>query len=49
MTQPAIEYLFFTFPELHLLVLAATLMIGRYSGYRLLELERFRALAQGAR
>ena len=40
-----VEHLFFVFPELLLLVLAVTLLIGRYSGYRLSELRRFRALA----
>jgi hypothetical protein len=39
-----VEHLVFVFPELALLVLAATLLLGRYSGYRLLELMRFRAL-----
>ncbi len=38
-------HLLFVFPELLLLVLAGTLLIGRYTGYRLLELFRFRALA----
>ena len=41
-----VEHLVFVFPELILLVLAATLMLGRYSGYRLLELLRFRALIE---
>lgn len=40
-----IEHLLFTFPELLLIVLAATLMLGRYTGYRLTELPRFRVLA----
>ena len=31
--------------ELLLIVLAATLMLGRYTGYRLTELPRFRVLA----
>jgi hypothetical protein len=39
-----VEHLVFVFPELALVVLAATLMLGRYSGYRLLELLRFKAL-----
>jgi hypothetical protein len=34
----------FIFPEILLLILAAILLLGRYSGYRLLELVRFRAL-----
>jgi hypothetical protein len=38
------QHLFFVFPELLLLLLAGTLLLGRYSGYRLVELWRFRAL-----
>jgi hypothetical protein len=41
-----LEHLVFVFPELLLVVLAATLLMGRYTGYRLLELRRFRALVQ---
>ncbi len=40
-----LEHLIFTFPELLLLVLAAVLLIGRYTGYRLTELGRFSALS----
>lgn len=40
-----LEHLVFTFPELLLLVLAIVILAGRYTGYRLLELRRFRALA----
>jgi hypothetical protein len=32
-----------------LVLLAATILLGRYSGYRLLELRRFRALSQKAK
>jgi hypothetical protein len=39
-----LEHLMFVFPELLLLVVAVTLLAGRYTGYRLLELRRFRAL-----
>ena len=39
-----VQHLVFVFPELLLLVLAATLLLGRYTGYRLLELYRFREL-----
>lgn len=39
-----VEYLVFVFPELLLVVLAAILMVGRYTGYRLLEWYRFREL-----
>ena len=38
-----LEHLIFVFPELLLLVIAAALIVGRYTGYRLLELRRFRA------
>lgn len=40
-----IEHLVFVFPEILLILLAATLLLGRYSGFRLLELHRFKALA----
>jgi len=40
-----LKHLFFVFPELLLWVLAACLLLGRYSGYRLLELVRFKSLA----
>jgi hypothetical protein len=38
-----LEHLVFVFPELLLVVLALTLLLGRYTGYRLTELWRFRA------
>lgn len=40
-----LEHIIFTFPELLLLVLAIVLLLGRYTGYRLTELGRFKALA----
>jgi hypothetical protein len=40
-----LEHLIFTFPELLLVVLALVMLAGRYTGYRLLELRRFKALA----
>lgn len=40
-----LEHLVFTFPELLLVVLAVVILLGRYTGYRLIELIRFRALA----
>jgi hypothetical protein len=40
----ALAHLVFVFPELLLLVIAAALLAGRYTGYRLLELRRFKAL-----
>jgi hypothetical protein len=36
------EHLFFVFPELILIVLAACILLGRYTGYRASELIRFR-------
>lgn len=41
-----VEYMAFVFPELILVVLALTVLLGRYSGYRLTELPRFRILAK---
>jgi hypothetical protein len=46
MFNDTVEYLAFTFPELLLVVLALTLLLGRYTGYRLVELWRFRDLAK---
>ncbi|MGB0908951.1 MAG: inactive transglutaminase family protein [Nitrospirales bacterium] len=46
MSMSYMEYLLFVFPELLLLFLAGTLLMGRYSGFRLLELRRFKALTQ---
>jgi len=46
MSWDRLEHLVFVFPETLLLLFAAALVIGRYSGYRLTELLRFRALAE---
>jgi hypothetical protein len=46
MNLQVVEHLAFVFPELLLLLLAATLLLGRYTGYRLSELRRFRVLAR---
>jgi hypothetical protein len=40
-----VQYLVFVFPELLLVVLGLTIAMGRYSGYRVSELIRFRELA----
>jgi hypothetical protein len=48
MNEPHLEHLMFYFPELLLVVLAATLLLGAYSGYRLTELFRFGALSRTA-
>ncbi len=45
MDQPLTRHLAFNFPELHLVVLAVILLLGRYTGYRLLELRRFATMA----
>ena len=45
MGLPWLEHLLFTFPELLLVILALVVLAGRYTGYRLLELSRFKALA----
>ncbi|MGC8658023.1 MAG: inactive transglutaminase family protein [Desulfomonilaceae bacterium] len=47
MNNKFLEHLTFVFPELLLALLAATLLLGRYSGYRLTDLYRFKALARG--
>jgi hypothetical protein len=44
MGLPWLEHLIITFPELLLIVLAVVLMLGRYTGYRLSELTRFKAI-----
>lgn len=41
-----VQYLVFVFPELLLVVLGLTVLMGRYTGYRLSELLRFRELAR---
>jgi hypothetical protein len=46
MTIKYVEHLIFVFPEILLIVLAITLLLGRYSGFRLMELHRFKALTK---
>ena len=46
MSWPPLEHLVFVYPELLLVLFALALLLGRYSGYRLNELLRFRALAR---
>lgn len=46
MSWPPLEHIVFVFPEVLLLLFAAALVLGRYSGYRLTELLRFRNLAR---
>ena len=42
-----VEHLIFVFPELLLVMLAGLILLGRYTGYRLTDLHRFKELAQG--
>jgi hypothetical protein len=49
MSARPVQYVFFAFPELVLVLAALTLLIGRYTGYRFAELFRFRALAEPKR
>ena len=44
MSNPYVEHLMFIFPELLLVLLGISLLLGRYAGYRLVELGRFKAL-----
>jgi hypothetical protein len=45
MDMAILQHVAFVFPETLLVVLAVILMLGSYTGYRLTELRRFRALA----
>jgi hypothetical protein len=47
MNQPDLVHLMFVFPELLLVVLGLSLLMGRYTGYRLSELRRFRNFRDG--
>ncbi len=47
MTNTLLMYAMFVFPELLFVVLALCLLMGRYTGYRLSELHRFRAISAG--
>ncbi len=49
MSNSYLEHLFTVFPELLLVLLALLLLMGRYTGYRLLELRRFKVLAEPTR
>jgi hypothetical protein len=46
MSWRPLEHLVFVYPEVLLVLFALSLVFGRYSGYRLSELVRFRALAR---
>lgn len=45
-TNQHLEYWFFVFPEFLFVNLALAVMLGRYTGYRLLELRRFKSLVR---
>lgn len=49
MTRDLVMHLLFVFPELLLVVLGLILLLGRYTGYRLTELWRFRHLVREMR
>ncbi len=44
MRWPLVQHLTFNFPELNLVLLAAILAMGQYTGYKLSELRRFHAI-----
>lgn len=46
--SPLAEHLMFGFPELVIVIMGLLVMMGGYTGYRLIELYRFRALARPA-
>lgn len=48
MSLNQVQHMVFVFPELMLVLLGLTIIMGRYSGYRLSELFRFRKLVQKA-
>ncbi len=48
MTIEYLEHLFFVYPEILIVLLAMSILLGRYSGYRLLELWRFREFVKVA-
>ena len=44
MANPYVEHLTFNFPELLITLLGLILLLGKYTGYRLSELYRFREM-----
>ncbi len=46
MIDSHVEHLAFNFPELLLVLLAIIIMIGSYSGFRLVELNRFEPMTR---
>ncbi len=49
MQHPLAGHLSFNFPELNLVLIALIMLMGQYTGYRLLELRRFRDVEENAR
>jgi hypothetical protein len=47
MSNPFIKHLFFSFPSINLIIFALVLLMGRYSGFRLTELNRFESIVEG--
>lgn len=47
MSSQTLNHMIFVFPEILLIILAFTLLLGRYTGYRVTELWRFRATIKG--
>lgn len=45
-TNAVLEHIIFVFPELLLICLSLALIMGRYSGYRLMELIRFKSMSK---
>jgi len=46
MTNGLVRHITFNFPELYFVVLALIIALGKYTGYRLLELRRFKSFAE---
>jgi len=46
MAARPVQHIFFAFPEMILVLMALTILVGRYTGYRLTELVRFKVLAE---
>jgi hypothetical protein len=49
MIQPVVRHMVLVFPELLLVLLALMILLGRYTGYRLTELTRFKVLAEAGK
>ena len=46
MTEAHLTHLVFLFPEILLILLALFVLLGRYTGYRLVELMRFKDIVE---